>query len=378
MKHPRLFAPLALAPGITLRNRIVMAPMTTWAADDDGTVSADEEAYYRHRAQNVGMVITGCTQVETRGIGFTGQFGADDDRYLPGLRRLAAAARSGGGAAILQLFHAGVKTRHSLVTDVVAASAVAGQAGPFADALLPRALRDDEILDIVGAFADATRRAIAAGFDGIELHGAHAFLLQNFFSPQSNRRSDRWGGSLENRMRFPLAVVAAIRRTIEEHADRPFALGYRISVEEDAAGGLTLAHSLALITRLVDAGVDYLHASLGSALDQTPVTAASDQTIVAILHAHLAGRIPLIVAGGLRTPAQAVSVLALGASLAAIGQGLVINPDWAELARLGCDGDIRLALAPDDLVRDRIPGKLWRAIEDTPGWFKIAPPTNPL
>lgn len=371
MKHAPLFATLSLLPGLHLRNRVVMAPMTTWASNDDGTVSDEEVAYYRRRARDVGLVITGCTHVQANGIGFTGEFAACDDCYIPSLRKLAMAAKSGGAPAILQLFHAGVKTLPTLVEDVVAASAVAGEGGPFASAILPRALDDEEVLDVVTAFADATRRAIAAGFDGVELHGAHGFLLQNFFSPHSNRRSDRWGGSLENRMRFPLAVVAAVKQAIAEHADRPFALGYRLSVEESVDGGLRLADTLQLVTRLIDAGASYLHASLGNALDQKPVTGGPDATIVRILCDHIGGRIPLIAAGGINTPAQAASALAMGLSLVAVGKGLVIDPDWMQHARAGADQDIRLSVSAGDVLPASIPHKLWAVIEATPGWFNV-------
>jgi 2,4-dienoyl-CoA reductase-like NADH-dependent reductase (Old Yellow Enzyme family) len=362
---------VALVPGLLLRNRVVMAPMTTWSGNDDGTVSDEEDAYYRRRVQDVGLVITGCTHVQANGIGFTGEFANADDRFIPSLCKLATAAKSGGAPAILQIFHAGVKTLPALVDDVVAASAVAGDGGPFASSIVPRALSEPEIMAVIDAFAAATRRAIAAGFDGIELHGAHAFLLQNFFSPQSNRRTDQWGGSLENRMRFPLAVVAACKHAIAEHADRPFALGYRISVEED--GGLQIADSLALITRLTDAGASYLHASLGSALDQKPATGNGEATIVSILHEHLAGRIPLIAAGAIKTPAQAEAALATGLSLVAVGQGLVVNPDWVADARAGHDTDSQLAISAGDVAPARIPRKLWAVIDATPGWFNVVP-----
>jgi 2,4-dienoyl-CoA reductase-like NADH-dependent reductase (Old Yellow Enzyme family) len=366
---------MALVPGMLLRNRVVMAPMTTWASNDDGTVSDEEDAYYRRRAKDVGLVITGCTHVQANGIGFKNEFAAYDDRFIPSLRKLAMAAKSGGAPAILQIFHAGVKTLPELVCDVVAASPVAGEAGPFASAILPRALSEEEILDVVGAFADATRRAITAGFDGVELHGAHGFLIQNFFSPHSNRRSDRWGGSLENRMRFPLAVVAAVQRTIAEHADRPFALGYRISVEEGVEGGLTLDDSLQLITRLIDAGASYIHASLGSALDQAPANGGPDVPIVSILRDHIDGRIPLMAAGRIKTPAQARSALDLGLSLVAVGQGLVTDPDWMAHARLGHDADIRLSISAGDISRVSIPHKLWAVIDATPGWFEVIAPS---
>ncbi|MFF7056702.1 NADH-dependent flavin oxidoreductase [Achromobacter spanius] len=373
MNKSDLFEPLALLPGLVLRNRIVMAPMTTWSSNDDGTVSDEEDIYYRRRAQDVGLVITGCTHVQENGVGFTGEFAAHDDRFIPSLGRLAAASKSGGAPAILQIFHAGVKTLPELVSDVVAASAVAGSGGPFAPAILPRALSGEEIGEVVSAFADATRRAIAAGFDGVELHGAHGFLLQNFLSPHSNRRTDQWGGSLENRMRFPLAVVAAVKRAIAEHAERPFALGYRISVEEDIEGGLALADSLQLITRLIDAGTSYIHASLGSALDQKPATGSPDATIVSILRDHIDGRVPLMAAGRIKTPAQAECALDIGLSLVAIGQGLVMNPDWMAHARRGSASAVRLSISTGDVSSTDIPSKLWAVISATPGWFNVTP-----
>jgi 2,4-dienoyl-CoA reductase-like NADH-dependent reductase (Old Yellow Enzyme family) len=375
LKYSKLFAPMALAPGLLLRNRVVMAPMTTWASNDDGTVSDEEDAYYRLRAKDVGLVITGCTHVQANGIGFTGEFAAHEDRFIPSLRKLARAAKSGGASAILQIFHAGVKTLPTLVSDVVAASAVAGDGGPFASAIMPRALGEEELLEVVNAFADTTRRAIDAGFDGIELHGAHGFLIQNFFSPHSNRRSDQWGGSLENRMRFPLAVVAAVKQTIAEHAGRPFALGYRITVEEGVDGGLKIDDSLQLITRLVDAGASYIHASLGSALDQKPATGGPDATVVSILRDHIDGRVPLIAAGRIKTPAQAVSALDMGLSLVAVGQGLVINPDWVAHARVGRDSDIYHSISASDVAPARIPRKLWDVIGATPGWFDVIAPS---
>jgi 2,4-dienoyl-CoA reductase-like NADH-dependent reductase (Old Yellow Enzyme family) len=373
MKNSKIFEKMELAPGLVLRNRIAMAPMTTWASNDDGTVSNEEEAYYRRRSNDVGMVITGCTHVQANGVGFTGEFAAHDDRFIPSLTKLALAAKSGGAAAILQIFHAGVKTLPALVSDVVAASEVASEAGPFAPAVMPRALRDEEILMVIEAFADATRRAIAAGFDGVELHGAHGFLIQNFFSPHSNRRRDRWGGSLENRMRFPLAVVEAVQRTIDEHADRPFALGYRISVEESVNGGLQIADSLHLINRLIEARVSYIHASLGSALDQKPQTGSDDTTVISMLHKHINGRVPLIAAGRIKTPDQAEMAIEMGLSLAAVGQSLVINPDWLAHARSKRANEIDLSLSADDVSRACIPQKLWGIIEAMPGWFDVAP-----
>ncbi|WP_460151706.1 oxidoreductase, partial [Priestia megaterium] len=136
------------------------------------------------------LVITGCTHVTPNGIGFTNEFAAYDDTFMPGLRKLAEAAKSGGAPAILQIFHAGNKALPDLIPngEVVSSSAVETEATGFAPSVLPRELSHEEILDIIHAFAETTRRAIEAGFDGVELHGAHGFLMQNFFSPFFNRR----------------------------------------------------------------------------------------------------------------------------------------------------------------------------------------------
>jgi 2,4-dienoyl-CoA reductase-like NADH-dependent reductase (Old Yellow Enzyme family) len=370
----KLFEQFAFARGVALRNRIVMAPMTTWAANVDRTISDQEEAYYRRRVKGVGLVITGCTHVTPNGIGFTGEFASYDDRFIPSLRRLADAAKSGGAPAVLQIFHAGNRAAPELVPggEIVSASAGRGEVSPFAACEVPaRALTHPEILAIVADFGEATRRAIEAGFDGVELHGAHSFLIQNFFSPRHNQRSDVWGGSLESRMRFPLAVVQEVRRVIGEHARRPFLLGYRVSPEEPGEGGLRIEDTYVLLDKLIEAGVDYIHVSLGSALADKPIGGTGDTTIAELILDRVAGRVPVIAAGQIRTPEQAQKAIALGLSLIAIGQGLVMNPDWVALAMTDRAEQIETALRPSKVPQIAIPTRLWKMIEATTGWFAI-------
>jgi 2,4-dienoyl-CoA reductase-like NADH-dependent reductase (Old Yellow Enzyme family) len=373
-KSTPLFAPLTLVDGLTLRNRVVMAPMTTWSANDDLTVSDEELAYYRRRVGGVGLVITGCTHVRPEGIGFTHEYASDDDRFLPGLTRLAEAAQSGGARAILQIFHAGARALPELAPggEIVSASAVKGEPSPFAPCDIPaRALTEAEILDIVTAFGAATRRAIEAGFDGVELHGAHGFLLPNFFSPLYNLRTDVWGGSLENRLRFPLAVIAEVRRVIAEQAARPFVLGYRVSPEEVGEGGVRIADTRDLIDALIDGGVDYIHASLASVLDARPMDDEEGVTIAEQVVAHVAGRVPVLAAGQVRTPGQAEQALARGLSLVAVGQGLIMNPDWVELAQTDRADEIVTTLDVATLPDLALPAKLWGIIDAATGWFTI-------
>ncbi|SEE66384.1 2,4-dienoyl-CoA reductase [Rhizobiales bacterium GAS188] len=372
----KLFEPFAFANGIALRNRVVMAPMTTWAGNAAGTVSDEELAYYRRRVNGVGLVITGCTHVLPNGMGFTHEFASYDDNFVPSLRRLAEAAKSGGASAVLQIFHAGNKAVPELVPDgeVVSASTVTTEAGPFSPAVTPRALANQEILHVVRAFGEATRRAIEAGFDGIELHGAHGFLIQNFLSPRFNRRTDEWGGSRENRMRFPLAVVEEVKRVIDAHATRPFLLGYRISPDEPDEGGLRIDDTLVLLDRLIDSGIDYIHASLTNLLGAKPIGHAGERTTAELILERVGGRLPVIAAGQVRKPDQAEIALELGLSLVAVGQGLVMNPDWVELAKSNLDERIDTALSPSKVPLIAIPGKLWTVMEATTGWFTLQTP----
>lgn len=366
-----LFHPLQLAPGITVRNRVVMSPMTTWSGTDNLEISVEEEAYYRRRVQGVGLVISGCGQVTANGIGFTHEFSAADDSFIPSLKRLADAARSGGAPAILQLFHAGNKAIPELVPggDVVSASAVLTQATPFAAALMPRALSGDEVQQMIKAFGDAARRGIEAGFDGIEIHGAHGFLLQNFLSPATNTRTDEWGGSLENRMRFPLAVVAEVKRVIAEHADRPFAIGVRLSPEEPGENGYRIEQTLTLVDRLLELGIDYLHASLANLLTDRPIDDQDGPSIIARIVERVGQRVPVLAAGGIATPAQASEALATGLSLVAIGRSLIINPDWVSLVQEG--QPVETALDPAKVAALAIPAKLWGIIQGLQGWIPL-------
>lgn len=375
-KFTSLFAPYSLGEKIELRNRIVMAPMTTWSANPDGTISDQELAFYERRSQDVGLVITGCTHVTPSGIGFTDEFAAYDDRFINSLEKLATAAKSGGAPAILQIFHAGNKALPELVpnSDVLSASASSAQAGDFnRGKTLSREMTENEIQATIQAFGDVTKRAIKAGFDGVELHGAHGFLLQNFFSPLFNHRSDRWGGDLENRMRFPLAVLQEVKNAVYECATKPFLIGYRISPEESAEGGLRIEDTYKLLDRLISSGVSYIHASLVSINESYPVDHSKGQRTIELLLNHIAGRVPVIAAGKVRTPEQALEALSLGLPLVAVGKGLVINPEWVSLAKLGRSEEIQTALDPKFVPELSIPDKLWGVIKASKGtgWFPV-------
>lgn len=372
-KYNSLFESFTFKNGISLRNRVVMSPMTTWASNDDYTISDGEVNYYRRRVTGVGLVITGCTHVQPNGIGFTNEFAAYDDKFIPSLRRLADAAKSGGAAAVLQIFHAGSKALPDLTPngDVVSSSAVETEATGFAPSVMPRELSHDEVWEVIHAFGETTRRAIEAGFDGVEIHGAHGFLVQNFFSPYFNRRKDDWGGTLENRLRFPLAIVKEMKRVIEKHAVKPFILGYRISPDEHQEGGIRMKDTNVLIDRLIEAEVDYVHASLADALSSKPVDSQDDRTYLELIVEHVNSRIPLLAAGSMVTPGDAAKGLDKGLNLAVIGHALITDPDWIDKVQSGQESDIQTAIKAANINTIELPEKLWAVLQASGPWFNI-------
>ncbi|BBH20220.1 NADH-dependent flavin oxidoreductase [Paenibacillus baekrokdamisoli] len=368
-KYNQLFQPFTFKNGITIKNRVVMAPMTTWASNDDLTISDEEVSYYRKRVNGVGLVITGCTQVTPNGQGFTNEFAAYDDSFIPSLRKLADAAKSGGAPALLQIFHAGNKALPDL--DIVSPSAMKTEATAFAPSVETRELSHGEILSIIHAFGETTRRAIEAGFDGIEIHGAHGFLIQNFWSPITNQRTDEWGGTLENRLRFPTALIEEIKSVIKKHAQKPLIIGFRISPEESREGGLRMKDTYELIERLVQLDVDYIHASLDD-VSSKPIDSEDDKTRLELILDKVNGRVPVMAAGSVKTPDDALKAVEKGLPLFAIGHALVMDPEWAQKALNGREAEIDTELKVSKLSQLELPDKLWNVIQAIPGWFTIS------
>lgn len=372
-KYSNLFEPFTFKNGFTVKNRIVMAPMTTWASNDDFTISDEEVNYYKVRSHGAGLIITGCTHVQPNGIGFENGFAGYDDKFTPSLRNLANATKSGGSPSILQIFHAGNKALPFLIPDgeAVSASAVKTETTAFAPALLPRELSSEEIMEVIHAFKETTRRAIEAGFDGVEIHGAHGFLIQNFVSPFFNRREDEWGGSLENRLRFPLEVMKEIKRVIKAHATKPFILGYRLSLEEPNEGGLRLHDTHQLINRLIEFDIDYIHVSLQDALYDKPINSQDEKTLLELTLEHVNGRVPVMAAGSMLTPDSVSMTLDKGLSFVALGHAFVMNPDWVEKVQNEKEDDIMTSIKVSKVNELELPQKLWSIIQASVPWFNI-------
>jgi 2,4-dienoyl-CoA reductase-like NADH-dependent reductase (Old Yellow Enzyme family) len=367
----QLFQSFTFKNGIKTKNRIAMAPMTTWASNDDYTVSNDEIKHYEARSGNVGLVITGCTRVMADGIGFNNEYASYDDSFLPSLKKLAAAAKKGGSPAILQIYHAGNKAVLDLIPDGIPVSASPIALAPsmfYAGGVVSRELSHKEILEMIKAFGETTHRAIKAGFDGIELHGAHGFLMQNFFSPYYNQRTDHWGGSAEKRMNFAVAVIKEIQDVIKKYAERPFMIGFRISPEEPES--YKVKDTFPLIDKLIDCGIDYLHVSLADLLAQKSVDDQNGDTpILKLVLDHVNHRVPVVAAGAIKQFDEATKALEMGLSLVAIGHGLIINPNWVQLASNEEKAEEVLSMSKvDKLV---IPKKLQEFIKIATGFFQV-------
>lgn len=319
--------------GLELRNPVVMAPMTTWSGEEDGRLSQEELEYYRARCNGVGMVITATTYMTRNGQGFPGQFFGGSDECLPHLTLLADTIKQGGARAVLQIFHAGRSTGVPALIEgheVVSASNIPL---PREGAPVPRALTEAEIAEVIESFAQVTERAIKAGFDGVEIHGANTYLIQQFFSPHSNRREDDWGGSLEKRARFPLAIVDAVLGAVAKHAAkaRPgFVVGYRFSPEELEQPGITLDDTAYLIERLAETRLDYLHLSLKHYATNSVRDPQAPTVVGKWVAELLQGRMPLIGVGQIHTEGDLNAAFDLGYDLMAVGKSLIYDPQWFE------------------------------------------------
>jgi fumarate reductase flavoprotein subunit len=238
-----LFEPIKLSSGVELKNRLVMAPMTTQSAFYDGEITEEIIEYYRCRAGAAAAVIVESCFIEEHGRGFPGALGVDTDKKIAGLTRLAKAIKEKGSKAILQIYHAGRMAwpEYNGGAQPICASPVAALRP---NAPVPKEMSNDEILTMIQRFGDATKRAIKAGYDGVEIHGANTFLNQQFFSPHSNHRNDHWGGSLEKRAHFPLAVLKEVQRVRQEESVEDFVIGYRFSPEEMEKPGICFEETM--------------------------------------------------------------------------------------------------------------------------------------
>jgi 2,4-dienoyl-CoA reductase-like NADH-dependent reductase (Old Yellow Enzyme family) len=324
MSTPRVLEPFTFPrTGHVVRNRTVLAAMTNKQSHDDGSLSDDELCWLAARAMGgFGIVTTCAAHVSPDGQGWEGELGVFDDVLVPGLVRLADALRAGGALSLVQIFHGGVRAPSRLTGQRPwSASAFEMDQKGFEK---PRAATIDDVERTIAAFASAARRCSDAGFDGVEIHGAHGYLISQFLGTVTNTRDDEWGGSLENRARFVRRIVSAVRDVTPER----FLVGVRFSPEIEQQG-IALDDALTVARWLVDDGVDFLHVSNWDSFRPPAAHPESDKPLTTWTREAVGSEIPLIATGGVWTAAQANEVMEHGADMVGIARAAIGNAAWA-------------------------------------------------
>jgi 2,4-dienoyl-CoA reductase-like NADH-dependent reductase (Old Yellow Enzyme family) len=350
-----LFTPARIGPA-EIKNRIVMPPMTTRTADAEGFVTNDSIAYYMARVRGgMGLITVEMASPEKVGRHRRHEVGIYDDRFLSGLTRLVGEIHRGGAKASIQLGHAGGHTRR----DICGETPIAPSAIPHPvyettfETIIPQEMTKARIAETTAAYVAAAQRAQKAGFDCVEVHAAHGYLISQFHAPFENRRSDDYGGSLENRARFGLEVLRAVKVAVPDTG-----VIYRLSVEDFFPGGLPYDEGRQIAIWAAAAGADALHVTAGhyrslpSAQIVLPPMNMPDAPFLdfaADVKKHVG--VPVIAVGRLGDPAIAEAAVASGKTdFVALGRTLVAEPQWADKVQRGAP--IRRCLACNTCINE--------------------------
>jgi 2,4-dienoyl-CoA reductase-like NADH-dependent reductase (Old Yellow Enzyme family)/thioredoxin reductase len=327
---------------LSLKNRVVMSPMGTNLAGPAGEVTDQLVAYYEERAKGgTGLIIVEFTCVDYEyGKGFVRQLRLDDDCYIPGIHRIADTIHKYGTKVFVQIHHAGRQSSSALINgkQIVAPSNVVSTAIGEE----PRELTTVEVKELVGKFVKTAERCKQAGIDGVEVHGAHGYLINQFLSPQTNLRTDEYGGSFENRMRFLEEIIDGIR----EKCGEDYPVTVRLSVDEFVEGGIDLELGKQISQYLETLGVDGLHISCGTyeSMDRIIESPLFEQGWRVYMAEEIKKvvNIPVITVGSIREPRFVEDILSEGrADFVAIGRGLIADPEWVNKTMEGRDVEIR-------------------------------------
>jgi 2,4-dienoyl-CoA reductase-like NADH-dependent reductase (Old Yellow Enzyme family) len=320
-----LFEPVSFAHGPAAKNRFMLSPLTNTQSHDDGCLSDDEFNWLTLRAKGgFGLTMTCASHVQPQGQGFPGQLGIFSDRHLDGLSRLAAGIKAEGSLAMVQLHHAGMRSPAALIGSQPVCPSDNAKTGA-------RALSLAEVERLAEDFIDAAVRADRAGFDGVEVHGAHSYVLCQFLSAEVNRRTDRYGGSLENRARLLFDVAAGIRARCRGD----FILAVRLSPERF---GMKLAEIRTVAQRLMSEGtIDLLDMSLWDVFKEPEEEEFRGRTLLSYFAELDRGGVRLGAAGKIKSGRDAARCIEAGADLAVVGRAAILHHDFPDRVRADPD-----------------------------------------
>lgn len=353
---PNLFRPGRIGQ-LQLRNRVLKAPTSTGMSNMDGSVSERLIRHYRDVARGgAGLIICEYAFIDDQGAKSAHcQLGISSDDHIPGLAWLAQTIKEEGACAGIQIEHCGrqkfLGTQPIVAPSVIPWPALKAKKG---QAAVPRELTDPDIWQIIDAFGDATRRAVDAGFELVEIHGAHGYLITNFLSPHTNKRTDQWGGSLENRTRFLVEVVKNARAKV----GRGFPLTVRLSGTDYEPDGFPVTETVEVAKSLEALGIDAIHVSGGDHHQMihqvSPMAVERCHNVWAAAEIKKHVNIPIIASGSITLPHLAEAVLAEGkGDFIGLARPLWADPDWVNKARDGRAEDIRPCIRCNDGCLDR-------------------------
>jgi 2,4-dienoyl-CoA reductase-like NADH-dependent reductase (Old Yellow Enzyme family) len=354
------FTPFTLPNGQTLKNRLVLAPMTTYSSFEDGHIKPTELAFLKNRAEDgFGMVMTAACYVHPSGKAFDGQWACSDDRFLPSLESAANAIHQGGSFAVLQIHHGGRQCPGRLCGGTPLSASAIPNDRPNAET--PRAMTIGEIQEVILSFAKAALRAKEAGFDGVEIHGANTYLLQQFVSPHSNRREDEYG---RDRLLFPRQVVDEVLAMVGPN----FPVGYRFSPEELETPGIRWDDTSSLIDMLMSFPLSWLHVSLRDYIVAS-LNGDFDEPVLAKVRRQIGNRVPVISVGSVNTLADAEGALK-DSDLVAVARAAITDPEYVRKLLTGQSPNLTF---PRENAEEKLtlPVGLADKIRSTPGWFPM-------
>ena len=364
--NSKLFEKYTLNNKVEVPGLLAVAPLTLFGSNQDGSVSEEEREYLKLRATNIGLYILGATAVSQEGIKFFTQPRALSDKDIPANEERVKIIKDQGALAINQIHHGGCYADKKISgVPVMAVSAeVANKEleaqGKLNDENKTIELTDQDIKRIINDFARATEISIKAGYDGIEIHGANNFILQQFYSGYYNKRTDEWGGSLEKRMRFPLEVVDACCKIRDKYKKPEFIIGYRLSPEEPFENGITMTETMALVKALAKKPIQFIHVSERNYYQEVRRGEGVGQPRLKLIHDELKGKIALIGVGGLYTDKDFNKALNSGYSdFIGTGRASMLNKDLGILLKEGKGDKLNLVLEPDHPEKYSIPKLLW-------------------
>ena len=373
MDKSQLFEKITLNNGTVVPNHLAIAPLTLFSSNPDGIINDEEREYLKLRATNIGLYILGAQVVSKEGITAINFPGTFCDKDLPSIKERADIVKAQGALAINQIHHGGALAlkQYSGMTPVVPSKDIAVEEAKKRGADTDmHELTDNEINEIIEKFANATELSIKAGYDGVEIHGANNFLIQQFYSPHTNKRKDNWGGSDEKRMNFALKIVDAVCKIREKHNCPKFIIGYRLSPEEPYEDGITMTETLKLIKALVQKPIQYIHISQKDYFKKTRRGEGIGIERLKLIHDITKDKVALIGVGGLKSEKNIYDAFKTGFSeFIAVGVASMLNPDFAILLKEGKGDKINLELDPQHPELYKMPKHLWEMCLEGQDWL---------